>query len=144
VKDAVENGKPLPPVQYPRCRTHHLKLIEGIRLDTSQTASGGLNVICLDGEGEKLCFDKAVIAARILMLQHIRVFRPNVVKVVALGWYGNRVLEILPIRIPAGKGELDADRGVIIIVEIAEVFKHRRFVVGARKLIIDVLKLDAL
>jgi len=57
------------------------------------------------------------------MLQHICVLRPNVVKVIALGRYGNRVLKILLVSVPADKGKLDTDRGVIVVVEIAEVFK---------------------
>lgn len=104
MKDAVKHGKPLPPVQYPRRRAHHLELVEGVGLNTGKPASGRLDVIRLNGESEKFCLDKAVVPTGKLPPEHGGILGADTVKVVPLGRYLNGFLEILLVGVPVDKG----------------------------------------
>ena len=97
----MQHFKPLLPVQYPRRRADHLKMVEGVRFNAGKTRPRRSNVLCFNGKGEKLCLDKPVVAAFKLCLQHFGVFGSDTVKVVIL--WGNRdtALEILLVRMAA-------------------------------------------
>ena len=97
----MQHFKPLLPVQYPRRRADHLKMVEGVRFNAGKTRPRRSNVLCFNGKGEKLGFDKPVVAAFKLCLQHFGVFGSDTVKVVIL--WGNRdtALEILLVRMAA-------------------------------------------
>ena len=97
----MQHFKPLLPVQYPRRRAYHLKMVEGVRFDTGKPRPRRFNIFCFNGKGEKLCLDKPVVAAFKLCLQHFGVFGSDTVKVVIL--WGNRdtALEILLVRMAA-------------------------------------------
>ena len=56
-----DSFKPLLPVQYPRRRADHLKMVEGIRFDTGKPRPRRFNIFCFNGKGEKLCLDKVLI-----------------------------------------------------------------------------------
>ena len=140
----MQEGKALFAVQYPCRRPHHLEMIEAVRFNPGQPASGSLDIVRLYGEGQEFCFNEPVISPCKLPPKHGGVLRPDTVKVIPLGRYLNGLFKILLVGVPADKGKLNTDRGVIIVVEIAEIFKGCGFIVRPRKLVIDVLKLNAL
>lgn len=55
----------------------------------------------------------------------------------------NTLSEILPVDLPAHKGQLHADRSVMGVIHITESFKDGRLVIGLCELVIHIFKLDA-
>ena len=82
----MQHFKPLLPVQYPRRRADHLKMVEGVRFDT---------------KGEKLGLDKPVVAAFKLRLQHFGVLGSDTVKVIILRGNRDTALKIFLVRMAA-------------------------------------------
>ncbi len=87
---------------------------------------------------------QAVVAPHKLVLQDAGILRPDVVEVVPLRLDLKALGVLLGVDLAVDKGKLDVDRGVQIVVEIAQVFKDGRLGVGLCKLIADVGKLDTL
>ena len=97
----MQHFKPLLPVQYPRRRADHLKMVEGVRFDTGKPRPRRFNVFCFNGKGEKLGLDKPVVAAFKLRLQHFGVLGSDTVKVVILRRNRDTALEIVLVRMAA-------------------------------------------
>lgn len=75
-------------------------------------------------------------------MQDAGILRPDVVEVVPLRLDLKALGVLLGVGLAVDKGKLNVDRGVQIVVEIAQVFKDGRLGVGLCKLIADVGKLD--
>ena len=121
---------------------HHLEMVESVGNDTGKPRPCRLDILCLDGKGEILCFDKAVVAVFKLTSEHLRIALADMVEVVILRRDLDTLHEILPVHAVTHKGELHTDRSVVGVIHIAESFKNCRLIVGLGKLIIHVLKLD--
>ena len=97
----MQHFKPLLPVQYPRRRADHLKMVEGVRFDTSKPRPRRFNIFCFNGKGEKLGLDKPVVAAFQLRLQHFGVLGSDTVKVIILRGNRDTALKIFLVRMAA-------------------------------------------
>ena len=101
VEKPMQHFKPLLPVQYPRRRADHLKMVEGVRFDTGKPRPRRFNVFRFNGKGEELCLDKPVVAAFKLRLQHFGVFGSDTVKVIILRGNRDTALKIFLVRMAA-------------------------------------------
>ena len=97
----MQHFKPLLPVQYPRRRADHLKMVEGVRFDTGKPRPRRFNIFCFNGKGEKLGLDKPVVAAFKLRLQHFGVLGSDTVKVIILRGNRDTALKIFLVRMAA-------------------------------------------
>ena len=97
----MQHFKPLLPVQYPRRRADHLKMVEGVRFDTGKPRPRRFNVFRFNGKGEKLGLDKPVVAALKLRPKHFGVFCSDTVEVVILRCNRDTVLKIVLVRMAA-------------------------------------------
>ena len=144
VEDGVKLGQPGFAVQNLGGHAQPLKVVQHIGLDALQTGLGGADAVGLDGKGQVLGLDKAVVAPRQLVLQHLRVLHPDGVKVIPLGRDGNAVGEGLLGRRQVQKGQLETDGAVEVVEEIAPAFKDGGLVLVLAELVVDVLELNGL
>ena len=129
-------------VQHMSHGPHRLEIAQQIGFNAGQTGAGHFQVVRLDGECEELALGEAVVAPHKLVLQDAGILRPDVVEVVPLRLDLKALGVLLGVGLAVDKGKLNVDRGVQIVVEIAQVFKNGRLGVGLCKLIADVGKLD--
>ena len=122
---------------------HCLKVVQGIQHDTGKPGPCGLDILCLDGEDQELCFYHTVIAVLQLVAEHIRIEGAYPVEPITLGCDLNTLAEILLVYPAAHKGQLHADRSVMGVIHIAEGFKNCGLSVRLGELVIHILKLDA-
>ena len=144
VEDGVELGQPSFAVQDLGGHAQPLEVVQHIGLDTLQTGLGGADAVGLDGKGQVLGLDEAVVAPRQLVLQHLRVLHPDGVKVISLSRDGDTVGEGLLGRRQVQKGQLETDGAVEVIEKIAPAFKDGGLVLVLAQLVVDVLELDGL
>ena len=144
VEDGVDLGQPSFAVQDLGGHAQPLEVVQHIGLDALQPGLGGADAVGLDGKGQVLGLDEAVVAPRQLILQHLRVLHPDGVKVIPLGRDGNAVGEGLLGRRQVQKGQLETDGAVKIVEEIAPAFKDGGLVLVLAELVVDVLELDGL
>ena len=97
----MQHFKPLFPVQRPRRRADHLKMIKGVRFNAVQPRPRRFDILRFNRKREKLCLDKAVVAPFKLRPKHIGVFGSDTVKLVALRGNSNTLFEILLVGITA-------------------------------------------
>lgn len=97
----MQHFKTLFPVQYPRRCADHLKMVKGVRFNAGKTRPRRSNVLCFNGKGEKLGFDKPVVSAFKLRPKHFGVFCSDTVEVVILRRNRDTVLEIVLVRMAA-------------------------------------------
>ena len=142
VEDGVKLGQPGFAVQDLGGHAQPLEVVQHIGLDTLQPGLGGTDAVGLDGKGQVLGLDEAVVAPRQLVLQHLRVLHPDGVKVIPLGRDGDTVGEGLLGRRQVQKGQLETDGAVKIVEEIAPAFKDGGLVLVLAELVVDVLELD--
>ena len=63
----------------------YLEVIQDICLDSLQSRSGHLEVLCLNAKGNVLCFYQTIISLRQLVLQHSLILLTDVVESILLG-----------------------------------------------------------
>ena len=143
-EDGVELGQPGFAVQDLGGHAQPLEVVQHIGLDTLQPGLGGTDAVGLDGKGQVLGLDEAVVAPRQLVLQHLRVLHPDGVKVIPLGRDGDTVGEGLLGRRQVQKGQLETDGAVKVVEEIAPALEDGGFIFILAELVVDVLKLDGL
>ena len=144
VEDGVDLGQPGFAVQDLGGHAQPLEVVQHIGLDALQPGLGGADAVGLDGKGQVLGLDEAVVAPRQLVLQHLRVLHPDGVKVIPLGRDGNAVGEGLLGRRQVQKGQLETDGAVEVVEEITPAFKDGGLVLVLAQLVVDVLELDGL
>ena len=133
----MQQRQPLFSVQHLRASAHDLEAVQGIRLDAGKPCPRRLDILRLDGQGDVLAFHIAVVAALILPLQDARRLDADLVQDIALGGHAEQVLRpLLPM---TAERHLNADGGVIAVIEIAEALKDIPLVVRPRQTVIDVL-----
>ena len=131
-------------IQHMSHGPHRLEIAQQVGFNAGQTGASHFQVVGLDGECQELALGEAVVAPHKLVLQDAGILRPDVVEVVPLRLDLKALGVLLGVGLAVDKGKLDVDRGVQIVVEIAQVFKNGCLGVGLCKLIADVGKLDAL
>ena len=139
----MQHLQPFLAVQIFRQGTHCLKVVQGIQHDTGKPCPCGLDILCLDGEDQELCFYHAVVAMLQLAAEHIRIKGAYPVELIPLGRNLNTLAEIFLVYPSAHKGQLHADRSVMGVIHIAEGFKDGGLSVRLGELVIHILKLDA-
>ena len=101
-----------------------LEVVEDVGLNALQPGLGGSDVLTVDAKREILGLGEAVVALRQLVLQHIRVFLPHIVKAVLL--QGN---DDIPGKAVLGggqvqKGQLEADGAVKVVEEVGPALEN--------------------
>ena len=143
MQNTVQHFQPLFARKFLCQRTHDLEMSERIRDNAGKPRPCRLDILCLNGEREILCFHKTIVAVFKLCAEHLRVAFTDMVKVVALRRDLNAFYKVLAVHAPAHKRKFHADRSVMGVIHIAECFKYGSLVVGLCKLIIHVFKLNA-
>ena len=118
-------------------------MAQPVQDDPGEPGPGGLNIRRLDGQHQEFCLDHAVVAVFQLRPEHFRIKGAYPVEGVPLGGNLDPFPEIRPVHLPAHKGQLHADRGIMGVIHIAQSLKDRCLVVLARQLVIHILKLNA-
>ena len=139
----MQHLQPLPSVQRLCQRAHGLEMAQGVQGDPGEPGPGGADISRLNRQHQELCLYHAVVAVFQLRPEHFRIKGPYPVEGVPLGGDLDPFPEIRPVHLPAYKGQLHADGGVMGVIHIAQGLKDRRLVVLARQLVIHILKLNA-
>ena len=142
VEDGVELGQPGFAVQDLGGHAQPLEVVQHIGLDALQPGLGCPDAVCFNAECQVLGLDKAVVAPRQLILEHLAVLGADAVKIIALEGDGNGVGEGPLGRRQVQKGQLEADGAVKVVEEIAPALEDGGFIFVLRKLVVDVLELD--
>ena len=141
MKDIVHQLEPVVTVQRLRLHAKALEVVENVDLNALQPGLRSFQIFCLHAEGNEFGFDKPVIAACKLHLQHLCVLRSELVERIR----SRRDSDGLRVAVLVGseihKGKLEVDGAVKVIEEVAPCVKDGRLVLVLVELIIDVLKL---
>ncbi len=144
VEHLVKDGQPLIAVERVRPDAQHLEISEDIRLHPFQPGLGRFQALRFHAEGDVLGLGQAVIALGELILEHIRVFLPDAVVGVDLLRDANGPLVFLHVGALIEEGELDVDRAVEVVEEVAVILKNPVLVFVLGQLIVDVIKTNLL
>jgi len=128
VEDGVEQAQTLRAAHGGGGNAQPLEVVEDVGLNALQPGLGGSDVLPVDAEGEIFGLGEAVIALGQLVLQHIRVFLPHIVKAVL--FQGN---DDIPGEAVLGGGEvqegqLEADGAVKVVEEVGPALENGGFV----------------
>ena len=118
MEDAMQHRQPFPAVQRLCQRTHDLEMAQPVQDDPGKPGPGGLNIRRLDGQHQEFCLDHAVVAMFQLRPEHFRIKGAYPVEGVPLGGNLDPFPEIRPVHLPAHKGQLHADRGIMGVIHI--------------------------
>ncbi len=144
VEYTVQHFQPFRPIQNTGGGSHHLEVAQQVGFDAFQPRPRRFQVVRLNSECQILGLDNAVVAPCQLPLQNAGVLGPDVVEVVPLRGDLKAAGVVRRVSPAVDKGKLDVDRGVHIVIEVAEVFKGGCAVVGLGKLVIGVGECNAL
>ena len=139
VEDVVKQLQPFLSVQHMSRRTHDLEAVEGIGLNAGKPRPCCGKVLRLDGQGHILGFHIAVVAPLVLHPQDVHRLVPDGVQVVALSGDAEHFIGGAA-SAAAVQSNLDADGGVVAVVEVAEAFKDAPLVLRPRQAVIHILK----
>ena len=143
VEDAVEQTQALYPVHGGGGHAQPLEVVDYVDLNALQPGLGGLDAVRVDAEGEVFGLGQAVVPLGKLVLQHLRVFIPDIVELVRP--HGN---DDAPGTVLGGgqvqKGELEADGAVEVVEEIGPALEDGGLVLVLAELVVDVLELHRL
>ena len=128
VEDGVEQPQAVRAAHGRGGNAQPLEVVEDVGLNALQPGLGGSDVLPVDAEGEILGLGEAVVALGQLVLQHIRVFLPHIVKAVL--FQGN---DDIPGEAVLGGGEvqegqLEADGAVKVVEEVGPALENGGFV----------------
>ena len=111
--------EPVVPIQRLRLHTKTLEVVKDVDLNTFQPRLRGFQIVCLHAESNEFGFDKPVIAACKLRLQHLCVLRAELIERIRF----RRDSDGLRIAVLVGseihEGKLEMDGAVKVIEEIA-------------------------
>ena len=142
MEDTVHDTQPLQPIQRLRGYAKPFEIVENVRFDTLQPGFCRSERFRFNTERQVLRLNLPVVSAGKLILKHFRVFSADAVKVIALKRDADA---FRPVILGCGlvdERELELDRAVEIVEEIAPAVEDRGLVLVLRKLIVDVLILD--
>ena len=143
VKDIVKQLQPFLSVQHMSRRPHDLETVEGIGLNAGKPRPCCGKVLRLDGQGHILGFHIAVVAPFVLHPQDVHRLVPDGVQVVALSADTEHFIGGAA-SAAAVQRDLDADRGVVAVIEVAKAFKDAPLILRPSQAVIHILKGDGL
>ena len=144
VEDAVQQRQPRFAVQRLRVNAHPLEIAQQFRFDAFQPRLRVAHTVRLDGERQVFRLAQAVVAPRELVLEHLRIFLADAVKIVLPRGHLNAVISSALSVFQIEKRKLEGNRAVKVVDELAPAPKDRVLVLVFGELIIDVLKLNRL
>ena len=140
----MQQRQPRFAVQRLRVNAHPLEIAQQLRLDAFQPRLCVAHAVRLNGECQVFRLAQTVIAPRELVLEHLRIFLADAVKIVLPRGHLNAVISsALPV-FQIEKRKLEGNRAVKVVDELAPAPKDRVLVLVFGELIIDVLKLNRL
>ena len=144
VEHIMEHFQPFVAGQRLGLHTEGFEVIEDVRLNPIQLGLRHAQGVGLNAEGNVLALDEAVVALRKLVLQHLGILAADVVELVSLLWDVDLLLELADARPLIDERELDKNRAVKVVQEVAPVLEDGRLVLVLGKLIVDVVETDRL
>ena len=139
VEDVVKQLQPFLSVQHMSRCPHDLEAVEGIGLNAGKPGPRRGKVLRLDGQGHILGFHIAVVAPLILHPQDVHRLVPDWVQVVALPADAEHFIGGAA-SAAAVQRNLDADGGIVAVIEVAEAFKDAPLVLRPSQAVIHILK----
>ena len=139
VEDVVKQLQPLLSVQHMSRCPHDLEAVEGVGLNAGKPRPRCRKVLHLDGQGDILGFYIAVVAPLILHPQDVHRLVPDGVQVVALFADAEQFIGGAA-SAAAVQRDLDADGGIVAVIEVAETFKDAPLILRPRQTVIHILK----
>ena len=121
-----------------------LKVVEYVRFDTGKAGFRRAQTVGFNGKGDIFCFDKPVVALCKLVFQHIPVFCADRIESVLLCRDIDRFFRFAPLRPLIDERELHRNGSVKVVEEVAPVLKNGGLVVRLCKLVVYILKDNAL
>ena len=97
---------------------HGLEMAQGVQGDPGEPGPGGADISRLNRQHQELCLYHAVVAVFQLRPEHFRIKGAYPVEGVPLGGNLDPFPEIRPVHLPAHKGQLHADRGIMGVIHI--------------------------
>ena len=143
VEDVVKQLQPLLSIQHMSGRTHDLEAVEGVGLNAGKPRLRCRKVLRLDGQGHIFGFHIAVVAPLVLHPQDVHRLVPDGVQVVALSADTEHFIGGAA-SAAAVQRDLDADGGIVAVIEVAKAFKDAPLVLRPRQAVIHILKGDGL
>ena len=139
VENVVKQLQPFLSVQHMSRRPHDLEAVQGVGLDTGKTRPRCRKVLRLDGQGHILGFHITVVAPLILHPQDVHRLVPDGVQVIALSGDTEHFIGGAA-SAAAVQSDLDADGGIVAVIEVAKAFKDAPLVLRPRQTVIHILK----
>ena len=139
VEDVVKQLQPFLSVQHMSRCPHDLEAVEGIGLNAGKPGPRRGKVLRLDGQGHILGFHIAVVAPFVLHPQNVHRLVPDGVQVVALSGDAKHFIGGAT-SAAAVQSNLNADGGVVAVVEVAKAFKDAPLILRPRQTVIHILK----
>ena len=139
VEDVVKQLQPLLSVQHMSGRTHDLEAVEGVGLNAGKPRPCCWKVLRLDGQGDILGFHIAVVAPLVLHPQDVHRLVPDGVQVVALPGDTEHFIGGAA-SAAAVQSDLDADGGIVAVIEVTEAFKDAPLILRPCQSVIHILK----
>ena len=139
VEDVVKQLQPFLPVQHMSRRPHDLETVEGVGLNAGKSRPCCGKVLRLDGQGDILGFHIAIVAPFVLHPQDVHRLVPDGIQVVALSADAEHFIGGAA-SAAAVQRDLDADGGIVAVVEVTEAFKDAPLVLRPRQTVIHILK----
>ncbi|MPM79665.1 hypothetical protein SDC9_126704 [bioreactor metagenome] len=118
--------------------------MQDVHLDALQPLLGDAVARRLDAEGDVARLFQAVVALGELGLQHLGVFAPDLVEIVAARRHDNTLFQRVVPAVEIMEGELKSNRRVEVVQKVAPALEDGGLVLVLRKLVVDVLKADGL
>ena len=144
VEHIMEHFQPFVAGQRLGLHTEGFEIIEDVRLNPIQLGLRHAQGVGLNAEGNVLALDEAVVALRELVLQHLGILAADVVELVILLRDVDLLLELADARPLVDERELDKNRAVKVVQEVAPVLEDGRLVLVLGELIVDVVETDSL
>ena len=143
VEDVVKQFQPFLSIQHMSCRPHDLETVESVGLNAGKPGSRCGKVLRLNGQGHILGFHIAVVAPLVLHPQNVHRLVPDGVQIVTLPADAEHFIGGAA-SAAAVQSDLDANGGVVAVIEVAEAFKDAPLILRPSQAVIHILKGDGL
>ena len=143
VEDVIKQLQPLLSVQHMSRSPHDLEAVQSVGLNAGKPGPCRGKVLRLDGQGDILGFHIAVVAPLVLHPQDVHRLVPDGVQVVALSGDTEHFIGGAA-SAAAVQRDLDADGGVVAVIEVAEAFKDAPLILRPCQTVIHILKSNGL
>ena len=144
IEGLIQNLQPLHSVKRICLNTQYLEVIQDICLDPLQLRPCFQNIVGFNREGDILCTHQAIVSFGKLIFQHLGIFHTDIIEVVVLRFDPDHPLKLCQVSFVIDKGQLEINRTVKIIQEIAPVLKDSAFILVLSQLVVNIVKADGL